>query len=282
MYIRCWGSRGSIPVSGKDFLRYGGDTTCIEIRSKENDLILIDAGTGLRNFGNSLAPGDIKNFTILFTHAHWDHIMGLPFFWPLYAKGTTITMRGNPFGYGSYREIFAGIMRSPYFPVELTDKDIRAKLIFKNLPKTAFNIGNIRIETVPLSHPKNGGTGFRFEEDGKSFVFLTDNELGFVHDGGLMFDDYVEFARDADLLIHDGEYTNKDYKAHLSWGHSLFIDAVKLGIKAKAKKMGIFHLNSLRTDKQVDAIVRESELLIKAQKSTMKCFGVSSSFSTTL
>jgi len=130
MYIRCWGSRGSLPVSGPEFNKYGGDTTCMEIRSKKGDLIIIDAGSGIRGLGRSLAGKKVKNCNMLFTHAHLDHIMGFPFFNPVFMKGTTITIHGCSFNLPSYREILKGLMEAPYFPVDLDT--VPARLTFKN------------------------------------------------------------------------------------------------------------------------------------------------------
>lgn len=278
MLIRCWGSRGSIPVSGREYIKYGGDTTCMEIRSKKGDLIIIDGGTGLRPLGNALCKEEIKTFHMLFTHAHWDHLMGFPLFRPIYMKGLTIKILGYPFNKESIRDIIKGMMSEPYFPVDLEDKDIGAKLIFKNISTKPFKIGSIKIKPIFLNHPKNGGLGYRLEEDGKSFVFLTDNELGYMHNGGGSFKSYVNFCKGADLLIHDGEYDEVDYMFNRGWGHSLFTDAVDLGIKAGVKQLGLFHLNNMRNDDKIDAMVKEANRIISKRKSKMKCLAVGCQF----
>jgi phosphoribosyl 1,2-cyclic phosphodiesterase len=279
MHIRCWGSRGSLPVSGKQFNRYGGDTTCIEIRSKKGDVIVVDAGTGIRSLGTKLAKSKTKKFDILFTHSHLDHIMGFPFLVPLYQSDAEITVQGCGFHFPSYREILMGVMCSPYFPVDLDA--VNAHVKFKNCDKDPFEIGTIKVTPIYLSHP-NGGLGFRFEEDGASFVFLTDNELEFVHPGGKTVDQYAEFAAGADLLIHDAEFTAKDYPNNRRFGHSIFSDTVKLGLQADVKLLGLFHLNRDRTDVQVDAMVSASNAIIRKKKSSMKCFAVGNSFAITL
>ncbi len=287
MYIRCWGSRGSIPVSGREYTKYGGDTSCLEIRSKEGDLIIVDAGTGIRLLGDKLLLEKNDNFDMLFTHAHWDHLMGFPFFKPLFKKGTTIFIHSCLFNKPSARTIFDGLMERPYFPVQLKDKDIRAKIIFRKTPSTPFKIGSISIHQIALSHPKDGGYGFRFEEDGKSFVFLTDNELGHVHKGGLAFNDYLEFCKGVDLLIHDAEYEDQEYRQILKtseepWGHSVLSDTVRLAVEADVKQLGLFHLNAMRTDERVDVMVKNAKEIIARKKKKMKCFAVGSSFETTL
>jgi phosphoribosyl 1,2-cyclic phosphodiesterase len=282
MHIRCWGSRGSIPVSGREYLRYGGDTTCLELRSRRGALIVVDAGTGIRPLGLKLTAGRVRSLELLFTHAHWDHIIGFPFFAPLYRRGCTITIRGSAPGKRGFRGIIEGFMASPYFPVSLDDKVVRARLVFGKLDERPFSIGGIRVRTAPLSHPRNGGWGFRFEEGGRACVFLTDNELDYVHDGGLTFEQYADFCRGADLLIHDAEYDRRDYRANRSWGHSLFTDAVELGLAAGVKRLGLFHLNSRRTDDKVDAMVEQARTMAARRGSAMDCFAVGSSFETTL
>ncbi len=285
MYIRCWGSRGSIPVSGKEYLKYGGDTTCIEVRSKTNDLIIIDAGTGIRMLGEKLINDNITDFTILFTHFHWDHCIGFPVFKPIFKKGMNITIRSALYSKPSIKSIFDTIMGRPHFPVQLEDRDVRANINFKKLSLEEFKIGPIKITSIPLSHPKDSGFGFRFEEDDKSFVFITDNELAHIHKGGCSFKEYSEFCKDADLLIHDAEYELKEYKRIMKfseeyWGHSVIDDAVRLALKANVKKLGLFHLNAMRSDNQVDEIVNNIKRRMKDKKKKIDCFAVGSSFET--
>jgi len=252
MYIKCWGSRGSIPISGKDYIKYGGDTTCIEIRAESGDIIIVDAGTGIRRLGNKLIRENAFSINLLFTHAHWDHVMGFPFFKPIYNSHYEIRMLRCPFS--SYiRKMLSRVMDYPHFPVRYAD--IQAKIIYgeDDTCKENFEIGSISVAPINISHP-NTGTGFKFTENGKSFVFLTDNELGFVHPGGLPFEAYTEFCAEADLLFHDGEYTPAEYKLFATWGHSSFTQAFRLARDAKVKKLGLFHLNQDRTDPQVDRI----------------------------
>lgn len=284
MLIRCWGSRGSIPVSGKEFLKYGGDTTCLEVRSSQGDLIIIDAGTGIRKLGNSLSAEKIKKIDILITHAHLDHLMGFPFFAPLFFSNTKITVHGPKLSKDNLRDVINDFLAEPYFPIQIDSVDIRSSLKFKTISTLrSFNIGNLKITPIPLSHPKNGGLGFKFEENGKKFVFLTDNELGYVHTNGLPREKYVNFCKDADLVIHDAEYTEADYdyifkNSEIPWGHSLFLDAVKLGIDSNAKKFGLFHLNNRRTDKDVDKMVDISQKYIQKHKSKLECFAVGTGY----
>jgi ribonuclease BN (tRNA processing enzyme) len=178
-------------------------------------------------------------------------------------------------------------MSRPYFPVQLDDKDIRASLTFKKITNRVLSIGPITIRNIPLSHPKDGGFGFKFEENNKTFVFLTDNELGYVHKGGCTFDDYCEFSKNADLLIHDAEYTRNEYHKILQtseepWGHSVVTDVLEMGMKANVKQLGLFHLNAARTDDAVDAIVKEANTILAKGHKNIKCFSVGYTFETTL
>ena len=271
MDIKCWGSRGSISVSGDQYLKYGGDTTCIEITAKSGETIIIDAGTGIRRLGNSFIERDITRCYLLFTHAHWDHILGIAFFRPLLFSKVEIMIQDRKFSGIRTRDILNKVMQSPFFPIGL--KDLKADIKFEKALNVTFNIGSIRIETIPISH-SGGGLGYKFVEDGKSFVFLTDNELGFDHPGSKGFDAYLNFSRNADLLFHDGEYTKEEYKRKKSWGHSSIQDVLGLALKAKVKKLGVFHLNQDRTDDRMDKIIQECKVQLKKKNSTLDCFAV--------
>jgi phosphoribosyl 1,2-cyclic phosphodiesterase len=279
MYIRCWGSRGSIPVSGAEYNKYGGDTTCLEIRGSHGTLIVVDAGSGIRLLGNKLIKEKATVIAHLFTHVHFDHTIGFPFFAPCYSREARITVYGRPFGHASFKETLHGVVQAPYFPVDLLT--LPASLTFKDIGKRPFSVGTIKITTIPLNHP-NGGLGFRFEENGRSFVFLTDNEISDNRPGTLSFADFVEFCSGAELLIHDAEYDTDEYPQFKGWGHSTYQEVVDLGIAAGVKQLGLFHINNRRTDKDMDAIVTRARALIRKRKTSIKCFGVGCRFETTL
>jgi phosphoribosyl 1,2-cyclic phosphodiesterase len=271
MKITCWGARGSIAVSGKDYVKYGGDTTCVEVRSKNNDIIILDSGTGMRRLGNKLLASNERDLSILFTHAHWDHLMGFPFFKPIYMKGTTIAMYGCPYAQKSVKAMIGNTMVAPYFPVDYGL--LQAEISSHSVCKESFKIGPVTITPIALSHP-NMGIGYKFAEDGKSFVFLTDNELAHKHHGGLDYDDYLRFSEGADLLVHDAEYTPDQYAMTKGWGHSLYTDALRLAMEAKVKQFGLFHHNQDRTDAQQDGIVDDCGRIAKEKKAQLKCFAL--------
>ncbi|MDI6687246.1 MAG: MBL fold metallo-hydrolase [Desulfobacterales bacterium] len=273
MLIKCWGSRGSIPVSGQEYLKYGGDTACIEIRAKSNDIVIVDAGTGIRMLGNKLIGENNPVYNIIFTHAHWDHIMGLPFFKPLYSKSATLRMHKCPFHGNFVENILPKLMSPPNFPVK--SSSLKANIYYEEACSKEFKIGSLSIIPIRISHP-NGGSGYKFIENNKIFVFLTDNELGFVHQGGLSYKDYMEFSSGAHLLIHDAEYTPDDYKNYIGWGHSEYTRVLEMAFEAGVKKLGLFHLNQERTDREMDNIVEKCKTIIAQKGEKLECFGVGS------
>jgi len=271
MIIRCYGARGSIPVSGEIYNRYGGDTTCIEIRTRNDEIIIVDAGSGIRRLGNALMKEDKFRYHLLFTHSHLDHIMGFPFFRPIYDKRTTIRMMGCPSTQGNIKKLLSKAMSAPLFPVPF--HALHADIQYEGECRLDFQIDSVQIIPINLSHP-NVGMGYKFVEDGRSFVFLTDNELGFRHRNGRTFEEYVAFAKDADLLVHDSEYTAEEYKTTRGWGHSTYLDALRLAREAHVRAFGLFHHNQDRDDDQQDTIVQECRSILDSQAIDMDCFAL--------
>jgi ribonuclease BN (tRNA processing enzyme) len=212
-----------------------------------------------------------NKYHFIFTHTHWDHVMGFPYFKPLYSNHTEFRMHRCPFHSQLVEAIISNIMAPPHFPVKYSD--IKAELLYEEACPMEFEIGSVKVVPIAISHP-NGGSGYKFIEDGKSFVFLTDNELGFIHPGGLPYQDYVKFSSGADLLIHDAEYTPHEYKTFIDWGHSVYTDVLNLAFEAGVKKVGLFHLNQERTDREMDKIVRTCGKIIADKNMNMECFAV--------
>ncbi len=276
MHIKCWGSRGSIPVSGKEFVKYGGDTTCVEIITESGDTIIVDAGTGIRRLGNARIEQNINEFNFLFTHSHWDHIIGFPAFKPLFFEKTVLNVYKCPFPGDYIEKMLATVMRPPNFPVRYAD--LKAQINYLNGCPASFDIGSVRVDSIPLSHP-NSGCGYKFTENNKTFVFLTDNELGYTHPDGASYEEYVSFCKGADILFHDAEYTDDEYKRQISWGHSSYTDALKLSTDAGVKKLGLFHINAERSDDAMDSIVEKSQKILSDINSDIECFGTTSNMS---
>ncbi len=279
MIIRCHGARGSIPVSGPEYIKYGGDTTCLEIRSKNDEIIIVDAGSGIRRLGNQLLEEGRLRCHLIFTHSHLDHILGFPFFKPLYHENATIHLMGCPATQGNIQKLLSKAMSAPLFPIQFDallatiDYDVECRL--------GYQIDSIEIFPINLNHP-NGGMGYKFVEDGKSFVFLTDNELGSKHRNGRSFEEYTEFSRDADLLIHDSEFTKEEYQITKGWGHSTYQDALRLAQEAHVKAFGLFHHNQNRSDRDQDRIVQECRSMNEDNHINMDCFALTQTTTLTL
>lgn len=271
MIIKSWGSRGSIPVSGPEYIKYGGDTTCIQITTRDDDIVIIDAGTGIRRLGNLLVEQERFHYHLLFTHAHWDHLMGLPFFKPLFLEKTVIDVYRCPKPGKYVEQMISKVMTPPNFPIRYND--LKARFRYNKGCPDEFQIGSLTVSPINLSHP-GGGSGYKITEDDKTFVFLTDNELGYVHEGGLNYEDYLEFSKGADLLIHDAEYTPEEYDNQIDWGHSVYTDTLSLAIAANVTTLGLFHLNQNRTDRQMDAILNICHDIIDEQGESLQCVAV--------
>ncbi|HWR98733.1 MAG TPA: MBL fold metallo-hydrolase [Candidatus Methanoperedens sp.] len=268
MEVTVWGARGSIPVSGPEYDRYGGDTTCLEVRGPAEPL-LIDAGTGLRRAGNRLHAERARHIHLLFTHAHWDHVLGFPFFRPLFTRGVRIEVYGCLEAQTSVREMLGRAMSPPSFPVDLGD--VSAELVFHEPCRGRFEAGGFTVSTLPLSHP-NGGVGYALEEGGRRLVFLTDNELSQVHPGGRVAAEYRGFAAGADLLLHDGEFTAEEYRHTRGWGHSTWEEALDLALAAGVRRFGLWHHNMGRDDEALERIVGECRSRSRAAGADIEVF----------
>jgi ribonuclease BN (tRNA processing enzyme) len=258
MKITCWGTRGSISVGDADVARYGGDTISVEIVSNAGDLVILDAGTGIRKLGKSLERELVidRDINILFSHYHLDHITGMPFFAPIFNSKANINVYGPVLeNVSSVADVFSTIIGSPYFPLSLESGDaIKANIKFQDIGEEVLQIGSLKISTIQINHTNHGGLGFKIEENGKIFIFLTDNELGMIHPYGHKFEDYVEFCRDADLLFHDAQFTEAEYEQYKGWGHSTIEDVTALAKAANIKKCGFIHYAPNRTDEEVSKL----------------------------
>jgi phosphoribosyl 1,2-cyclic phosphodiesterase len=272
MIIRCWGARGSIPVSGQGYLKYGGNTTCIEVRTKGNEVVIVDAGSGIRNIGNALVRENQFEYSILFTHYHWDHLLGLPFFKPIYLNGAHIDVYGPLHRQDSLNETISKVMVAPYFPVDLNN--VPSDIVYHEVGDSCFQIKSLMITPISLSHP-NLCLGYRIVEDDKCFVFFTDNELTFKHPGALDHSDYLDFASHADLLFHDAQFIQEEYELRKGWGHSVHTHALSLALESDVRGLGLFHHDPERTDDALDAIIEDcKQSLANSVANNLDCFAV--------
>ena len=255
--LKFWGVRGSCATPGAEFVRYGGNTPCIEVRAGGSTLIL-DAGTGLRKLGQSLVAKGKVDVTLLLSHVHWDHIQGLPFFAPLYVPGTRIHVVGgaNPM---PLRDCLHRQMSAPNFPVDL--RDVGATLTFFELrDRQRTVLGDAEITAVRANHP-DGVYAYRIEHKGRAVVYATDTEHYSCVDKRLL-----TLCQDADVLIYDTQYLPEEYSgergmSRIGWGHSTFEAAAALAKAANVRELVLFHHDPDRTDEQVAVIEQRAKQL---------------------
>lgn len=257
-FCRLWGTRGSIPVSGQPYTRHGGNTSCIEI-GHSDETIVVDAGSGVRNLGLRLLKNGPRKIHLLITHTHWDHIQGFPFFAPLYVPGYEVVVHGATGFRKDLKAVFTGQLDSDYFPVQF--EDMRAKVDFLPL-EPVLEIAGFRITWEYTHHPA-ATVGFRFERNGRSLAYISDNEflygyMGRPHTITMESEELtshkrlVELARDADLLIGEAQYLNAEYRAKVGWGHSSLSNACALASLAKVKRWVVTHHDPLHEDDFLD------------------------------
>lgn len=290
MKIKIWGTRGSIPVPGAETVKYGGNTICIELRFGEKDrLVIIDAGTGIRPLANYLLQNDLPKGSIkgdlFFSHTHWDHITGFPFFVPIFIPGTEL----NIYGPVTYEEegldrVIGGQLQYRYFPVK--HSELSARLNYYSLKECELDLGDgMVVKTKYLNHPVSC-LGYRFEYAGKSFCTLFDHEPYrnifpnnpedpdydplMAEEGELVAREENEkiqnFFKGTDLLLHDCQYTEEEYLASkLGWGHSPYEHAVVSAREGDVKKLFMLHHDPMRTDQQLDELEHYCKSLLEGK-----------------
>ncbi len=248
--VRFWGVRGSIPCPGLNTLRYGGNTSCVEIRCGEQVLIF-DAGTGIRPLGAALmAEAKAVDADIFLSHCHIDHLFGLPFFLPLHAEGCRLRIwAGNLKPASGVEDAVRKMMSHPLFPVEIDIAKSRVEFRDFRAGETLNPRPGIVMRTAPLHHP-GGATGYRLEFAGRAVAYITDTELANGAEDAI-----VALAQDAALVIVDSTYSDAELPAHAGWGHSSWQQCVRLAKAAGAKKLCLFHHDPDHGDDKMDAIV---------------------------
>ncbi len=248
MEITFWGVRGSYPVPGRATIRYGGQTSCVEVRTSSGSSLIVDAGTGLRALGQKLArEGVQRRHHILLSHVHWDHIQGLPFFTPIYVSGNWIEVVSGPNGTMPLEAALRRQMSAPFFPVDFEDvsRQVRAREPRVGEP---FAIGDVRVTMAKLNHP-DPVYGYRLEHRGVSIVYATDTEHFACVDPAL-----ARLASGADVLIYDAQYTPEEYPGKVGWGHSTWEAAVTLARTAGVRQLVLYHHDPRRSDDAVDVL----------------------------
>lgn len=285
MKIKFWGTRGSIPTPGPATVKYGGNTSCIQVISNSSQFIVLDIGTGARELGIMLnRQNKPLNIDMFLSHTHSDHICGFPFFEPAFIKGNTINIHGPVHYEKNLADIMASQMDYSYFPVRTAE--LNAKINYYDLKEQKLKIGDFDIETKYMNHPVLT-LGYKIRADNKTIIYTGDTEpyYNFLGESGREDDDdpeaivneenkrMIEFVRGADLLICDAQYTEEEYKMKKGWGHSPFTHDLQLADETGVSLLALFHHEPLHSDDDIDAIVKSAEAWIeKSGSKTLKVF----------
>jgi phosphoribosyl 1,2-cyclic phosphodiesterase len=253
-YVQFWGVRGSIACCSPGHVKYGGNTSCIEVAAGDHRFVL-DAGTGIRGLSKVFLKDGVRTIHLLLTHTHWDHINGFPFFRPAYDPKRRLTVHaGHLKHYGGVECALAHQMQEPLFPVPLDAMKAIVECRDFDAGETFNLFPDVTVRTAPLNHP-NGATGYRIEHAGKSACYVTDTE----HVPGRPDQNILGLIEGADLLIYDSSYTEAEFANHISWGHSTWNEGLKLSRMAGVKQFVIFHHEPDHDDAFMDGIAAEAK-----------------------
>jgi len=270
--IQFWGVRGTLPVPGKETVRYGGNTNCVTMKIANRHFFIFDAGTGIKALSNHMmkhhSPLSAK---IFITHPHYDHIQGLPFFVPLYKKGNDFEIFGPDNDGLDIEKSLAGQMDSIYFPV--TIKEFSANIKFHNLVEEEFRVGNVKVKTLYLTHPGKC-LGYQLKYDNKIFCYITDNEIPLENSEAYSqfhINRLIQFIQNADVLIMDATYSDGEFSQKVFWGHSCVSRVVEIADQAKVKLLCLYHHDLDQTDDDIDKKLEMAKSLLLQKNSTTIC-----------
>ena len=274
MHVRFWGTRGSIPTPGHQTIVYGGNTSCVEIRTNDGTNLVLDCGTGIRMLGLDMLrrPGPHR-IHLLIGHTHWDHIQGFPFFTPAFLPGSELNIYGSAAFQRSLEDSLSGQMQYSYFPVKL--QDLASRIHYTELEEGFFRIGEILVETQYLNHTAPT-IAYRISTDGATVAYLTDHEP-FWNSPGPVFHHpgdqrHIEFLNGADLVVHDAQYTNEEYRTKLGWGHSPTDYVTDIAMAAGVGKLALFHHDPTHDDDAIKRIEEAQRARVLAAGSTLDVF----------
>lgn len=255
--VSFFGVRGSTPCPCSANTRYGGNTACVVVESPGQDPILLDLGTGLRQYGETIAPGVPFRGTALVTHLHWDHVQGLPFFPPILRDGAALDVYGPTHDGVGLEAAFARFMTPPFFPVQITD--LPGEVRFHDVGPGSFDVGDARVTVAYVPHI--GEThGYRIERGGATVAYVSDHQQPGPGDLTVS-DEVVALCRDVDLLIHDAQYTDDEFLAKADWGHCTVDFAVEVAVRAGARRLALFHHDPSHDDATLDRLADHARTL---------------------
>jgi phosphoribosyl 1,2-cyclic phosphodiesterase len=255
--VKVWGARGSVPSPGPETVRYGGNTSCVQVTLEDGTVIALDAGTGIRNLGLAL-DGEEERVTILLTHLHLDHIQGLMFFAPAFRPSSEIEIWGPEAPEASLQDRIARYISAPLSPVEV--RELPCHVSFRDAPAIEWRIGSARVQAASVAH-RGPTLGYRITEGEHSLCYIPDHEPALGADLAELEPEWIsgyELARGASLLIHDCQYVDGEYPEHMGWGHSSVGDALAFARRVEAERVLLFHHDPLHNDDFLDALGAEA------------------------
>ncbi|HUR86221.1 MAG TPA: MBL fold metallo-hydrolase [Solirubrobacteraceae bacterium] len=257
MKVKIWGARGSIPTPGEDTMRYGGNTSCVQVTLSDGTVIVLDAGTGIRTMGICTPPPE-HPVNILLTHLHLDHIQGLMFFAPCFDPSNEIVIWGPAAPEAPLLERIARYISAPLSPVEV--RELPSQVSFRESFATEWQIGSANVRSCSVSH-RGPTLGYRIEDAGTSLVYIPDHEPALGTPLDQLDDEWIsglELAHGADMLIHDAQYADDEYLSHLGWGHSALSDTLAFAQRAEVSRLVLFHHDPQHSDDFLDAFTAEA------------------------
>ena len=257
MHVKLWGTRGSVPSPGPETIRYGGNTSCVEVSLGDGTVVVLDAGTGIRSLGLALA-GAPPRVNILLTHLHLDHIQGLVFFAPAFKPQTEIVIWGPASPEASLQDRIARYISAPLSPVEV--RELPCDVSFRHCPETEWEIGPATIRAASVAH-RGPTLGYRIEDAGSSLTYIPDHEPALGAPLDTVEDDWISgfaLAHETDLLLHDGQYSDEEYPDHVGWGHSALSDSLAFAHRVNARRTLLFHHDPLHSDDFLDDLYRDA------------------------
>jgi phosphoribosyl 1,2-cyclic phosphodiesterase len=254
------GVRGSTPCCGPELQRYGGNTSCVSIETPGHDPLVLDLGTGLRQWGRTHAPDACPTVHALVSHLHWDHVQGLPFFAPLHRSGTRLEIYGPGEPDETFGEAFGRFMKPPFFPIE--PDQLIGDVFFHDVADVEFDIGEFRLMARPVPH--TGITnGYRVERDEVSVAYVPDHQMP-VDRTDQVADSVLDLCRDVDVLIHDAQFTPAEFEVRSNWGHCTIEYAIEVARQAGARTLVMFHHDPGHDDEEMDRLHAEAEEMASA------------------